>query len=63
MVARQLTKLRKVDAKYRKAKAERRDLMVDAVGEGVPVTQVADAAGVTRDAVYKVVQASRRDGR
>ncbi len=63
MVARQLTKLRNVDAKYRKAKAERRDLMVDAVDDGVPVTQVADAAGVTRDAVYKVVQASRRGGR
>lgn len=63
MGASTLTKLRKVDAKYRTAKADRRTLMVGAVREGVPVVQVAEACGLTRDAVYKVVQASKHDGR
>ena len=61
--AKTLTKLRRADEKYRSARDERRTLMVGAVDEGVPVTEVAEAAGVTRDAVYKLVQASRRDGR
>jgi transposase len=53
----------KADADYRKARARRRTLMLDAVNDGAPVSDVAKAANVTRDAVYKLVQASRREGR
>lgn len=60
---RTLTRLTRADAKYREAKAERRAMMLAAVADGVPVVEVADACGVTRDAVYKLVQASRREGR
>ena len=60
---RTLNRLSKADAKYREARAERRSMMLAAVADGVPVAEVADACCVTRDAVYKLVQASRRDDR
>lgn len=60
---RTLKQLVKADADYRRAKVKRRDLMLTAVDSGVPVADVAKASNVTRDAVYKLVQASRRDGR
>lgn len=60
---RTLKQLVKADADYRQARNRRRDLMLTAVQSGVPVTDVAKASNVTRDAVYKLVQASRRDGR
>jgi hypothetical protein len=48
------------DTAYRRARDRRRVLILEAVREGVPVTEVAAAAGVTRDAVYKLAQASRK---
>lgn len=60
---RTLRRLVKADADYRKAKNARRDLMLTAVQSGASVSEVAKASNVTRDAVYKLVQASRREGR
>lgn len=60
---RTLKQLVKADANYRLAKRKRRDLMLTAVQSGASVSEVAKASGVTRDAVYKLVQASRREGR
>jgi hypothetical protein len=60
---RTLKQLAKADADYWRARNKRRDLMLTAVQLGVPVADVAKASNVTRDAVYKLVQASRRDGR
>lgn len=56
-------RLAKADADYRKAKTKRKVMMLDAVSSGVPVADVAKATNVTRDAVYKLVQASRREDR
>ena len=60
---RYVKQLVKADADYRRAKVKRRDLMLTAVQSGASVSEVAKASNVTRDAVYKLVQASRRDGR
>lgn len=60
---RTLKQLVKADANYRLAKRKRRDLMLTAVQSGASVSEVAKASNVTRDAVYKLVQASRREGR
>lgn len=58
-----LRAVRREDERYRDARDKRRLAMLAAVRSGVPVQAVAEAAGVTRDAVYKLVQADRKDDR
>lgn len=51
----------KASARYEKAKAERREAILEAIEAGATVSSVANAVGVTRAAIYKTVERSRPD--
>lgn len=51
----------KASARYEKARTDRREAIVSAIEAGATVSSVADAVGVTRAAIYKIVERSGSD--
>ena len=58
----EVRRVRKIAERYEKARVERKAAILSAIESGIPADEIAEASGLTRSAIYKIVSRSSERG-